>query len=375
MLEDYIQQLVHEHPAVLPIAEIDPIYEGAVPICREFATPVGNIDNFLVTPSGLPVLVECKLWRNAQARREVVGQILDYAKELALFTAADVEREAARQHGGGPDTLLEMMRAVAPDLDDVQFHDSLTANLRRGRFLLLIVGEGIHERVELIASYLQAHAGLHFTFGLVELPIYRLPEGGRLVAPRVLARTELITRNVVAVPDGHAVEAERDAELTAEVDPQTVALGDERQAFWEGYLKHLRLDDREQPIPKAPRMGYMALTLPAPGGTSWLTVYRDVRNSEVGVFLSSHRDTPGERAMEAVAAEWETLRPLLGGSARLDQKQGRPRIVDSKRVRSLADPSERERAYEWLAERTNTFVNVLRPRVRSAVADERATSG
>ena len=56
--------------------------------------------------------------------------------------------------------------------------------------------------MEAIAEYLQAHAGLHFTLGLVELPIYELSTGELLVAPRVLARTALITRKVVAVPRG-----------------------------------------------------------------------------------------------------------------------------------------------------------------------------
>ena len=81
MSEAYIQALVHEHPACLPIAEIDPMFSGPVAICTELNTLAGPIDNFMVTPSGLPVLVECKLWRNPEARREVVSQILDYAKE------------------------------------------------------------------------------------------------------------------------------------------------------------------------------------------------------------------------------------------------------------------------------------------------------
>ena len=67
-----LQELVHAHPDALPIAEIDPAFSGAISICREMDTPAGPIDNFLVTPAGLPVLVECKLWRNLQARREVV---------------------------------------------------------------------------------------------------------------------------------------------------------------------------------------------------------------------------------------------------------------------------------------------------------------
>jgi hypothetical protein len=67
--EGFIQALVQEHPECLPIAEIDAMFSGAVPICRELNTPAGPIDNFLVTPSGLPVLVECKLRRNPEAPR------------------------------------------------------------------------------------------------------------------------------------------------------------------------------------------------------------------------------------------------------------------------------------------------------------------
>ena len=210
VLEDYIQALVHEHPSILPIGEIDPIFKGAVAVCRELETPAGPIDNFLVTPSGLPVLVECKLWRNAEARREVVGQILDYAKELARFTVSDLQREVAKRLGRGPSALLDIVRAADPMVDETEFNDNLTANLRRGRFLLLLVGDGIRERVEAIAEYLQAHAGLHFSLGLVELPIYELPDGGRIVAPRVLVHTHVITRTVVGAPDGHAGQGARD---------------------------------------------------------------------------------------------------------------------------------------------------------------------
>jgi hypothetical protein len=370
LLEDHIQALVHACPSLLPIQEIDPIFVGAVPVCREMETPVGYIDNFLVTPSGLPVLVECKLWRNAEARREVVGQILDYAKELALFSASDIRREASKRAGGDPDALLKLVRAADPSVDEVAFEDALTANLRRGRFLLLIVGEGIHERVERIAEFLQTHAGLHFTFGLVELPFYEAPDGGRLVIPRVLAKTELITRTVVAVPDGHALEERTETGQAAELDPETVALGDNRQQFWREFLSGLRLDDPDQPVPRPPRQGYVTFTLPAPGGTSWLTVYRDMRNNEVGLFLSSHRNTPGERAMSAIADQWSEVGPQLGAGAKLETKDGRPRIVEARRGGSLEQPEEREAAFQWLRDRTNTFINVLRPRVRSAVAEE-----
>ena len=370
VLEDYIQALVHEHPSILPIGEIDPIFKGAVAVCRELETPAGPIDNFLVTPSGLPVLVECKLWRNAEARREVVGQILDYAKELARFTVSDLQREVAKRLGRGPSALLDIVRAADPMVDETEFNDNLTATLRRGRFLLLLVGDGIRERVEAIAEYLQAHAGLHFSLGLVELPIYELPDGGRIVAPRVLVHTHVITRTVVAAPDGHAVEdAETAAAAEAQIDPETAALGDARQAFWTEFLKRLRLDDPEQQVGRAPRQGYITFTLPAPSGTSWLTVYRNMAKNEVGLFLSSHRDSAGEYARRVIGEDWTTVGPLLGGTATMTEKDGVPVIGDALRPGNLDDPAVRARAFDWLTERTNTFINVLRPRVRSAAAD------
>lgn len=94
--EAEIQHLVHMHPSMLPIREIDPMFADPIAICRELVTPTGNIDNLLITASGLPVLVECKLWRNPQARREVVGQILDYAKELSRWSSADLQREVSK---------------------------------------------------------------------------------------------------------------------------------------------------------------------------------------------------------------------------------------------------------------------------------------
>jgi len=143
-----------------------------------------------------------------------------------------------------------MVRAVDPEVDEQQFNDALTANLRRGRFLLLIVGDGIREGVEAIAEYLQLHAGLHFSLGLVELPIYVMPNGDRLVAPRVLARTALVTRNVVAVPDGYSVDEVEDptaaAEITLSVPRSETSLSDFGLSFWTITLSSMIRNNRSQ---------------------------------------------------------------------------------------------------------------------------------
>jgi hypothetical protein len=364
-----IQELVHKHPECLPIAEIDPMFCGAVSICRELNTPAGAIDNFMVTPSGLPVLVECKLWRNPEGRREVVGQILDYAKELSRWSSSDLHREVRRRVGGTGDPLLGRLRAAGHQVDEVDFNDALTLNLRRGRFLLLIVGDGIREGVEAIAEYLQAHAGLHFTLGLVEMPIYCLPDGGRLVVPRILARTHVITRTVVAVPDGMTLQAP--VAPGAENDPPMDEMTQDRVRFWTEFLSGLHLNDPEQPLPKPSRQGYVAFMLPAPAGSVWITVFRNVNEGRVGLFLSYTRNTVGERAVRRIVDEqWDDIRGELNGTVQLlKDKMERLLIHDEKAAGPLAVPANREQALHWLRSRSNDFVNALRPRIRTAAAD------
>jgi hypothetical protein len=250
-----------------------------------------------------------------------VSQILDYAKELSRWSSSDVQREVSHRLKRDGNPLLDMVRAVDPEVDEQQFNDALTANLRRGRFLLLIVGNGIREGVEAIAEYLQLHAGLHFSLGLVELPIYVMPNGDRLVAPRVLARTALITRNVVAVPDGYSLDEVEDPTTVAEIDPERAALGDQSQRFWTEFLdNYLKLDDPEQPKPKPARLGYISFPLPA--RNSWLTVYRGLHPAKVGIFLSCEQNTPGAYAMRAILDEWKAggaVKHQLGGTAKLSK--------------------------------------------------------
>lgn len=90
--EELIQRLVVEHPSLLPVEQLDPTFAPAVPIGREIGTSVGAIDALFVSPQGGITIVEAKLWRNPQARREVVGQIIDYATALSTWTYEELDR-------------------------------------------------------------------------------------------------------------------------------------------------------------------------------------------------------------------------------------------------------------------------------------------
>lgn len=371
--ESDIQALVHAYPQSLPVAEIDPLFVDPIAVCRELMTPAGPIDNFLITTTGLPVIVECKLWRNPQARREVVGQILDYAKELSKWTCADLQREVSRKLGQKGNVLLDLVKAVDPNVSEIEFNDAVTANLKRGRFLLLILGDGIREGVEAIAEYLQAHSGLHFSLGLVEYPIFVMDDGRRLVTPRVLARTSVIVREVIAAPEGYRV-ANGEEEASASSGPDSA--GDDapnwNQTFWREFLEGLVLDDPEQFIPKAPKLTYTTFPISA---DNWVTVYRNYPN-RVGIFLSSERKSvAGRAAIADVILRWDEIAPQLGGTVRIEKQGNGQTIGDALSTGHLDEQGARAVAFTWLRERTNTFINVLRPIVRSIEIDEGERSG
>jgi hypothetical protein len=198
--EKWLQARLFEFPQALPITEIDPHAGALVPVCMELRTDSGPADILYVTRTGKIVLVETKLWRNAEARRIVVAQILDYAKELSAWTYEDLAREAAQASKRGPDHLLQQVRMVYPDLDEPVFVDGINRSLVQGDFILIIAGDGIRSGAEALVSFLERFGNLRFHFALVEIASYKLADGALLLQPRVLARTELLRRTVYTPP-------------------------------------------------------------------------------------------------------------------------------------------------------------------------------
>lgn len=211
--EDWLQNLIHSHPELVPAGQVEACFENLVPILREFPLPSGYLDNLYVTPEGYPVLVEVKLWKNQEARRKVVAQILEYAKDFAALSYEDLNTEIRKLLKGrkwGENPLHEMVSAaVANPLPEAIFVDRVSRNLREGRFLLLILGDGIREEMAALAEYLMHHS-LRYAFGMVEIGLFKLPDGAALALPRVLAKTQTIERHVTVVTtqgDGITVKA------------------------------------------------------------------------------------------------------------------------------------------------------------------------
>jgi hypothetical protein len=199
--EDDLQRLLDRHPDLLPIDEIGAAWGPLVSLGREIGLDRGFVDNLFVSPTGELTVVEAKLWRNPEARRKVVGQILDYAAALATLSYEDLDGIVVDAGGDDRRTIWQRVcGAVLPPPSEHRFVDVVSRNLRAGRFLLLVVGDGIRSDLRGIADLLGAHPSLGFHLELVELRLYRMPDGSRLVVPDVVGRTvEQVTRAVVQV--------------------------------------------------------------------------------------------------------------------------------------------------------------------------------
>ncbi|MBP1714168.1 MAG: exonuclease [Deltaproteobacteria bacterium] len=368
--EKWLQALLYAHPHTLPINEIDQSCLNLVPICREMNTPAGPIDVLYITPEGKIIILEAKLWRNPEARRKVIGQILDYAKELGSWSYEDLQREvsrALRTQEGQPRNLFEIVACKYPELSEASFIDSISRNLKRGEFLLLIVGDGIREGVAAIAEFLENHGTLHFTFGLVEMAIFKVNSEGLLIQPRVIAQTMIVKRTVITLEaeglvskDASEVEEEASAELS---ETQKFY-----QEFWTEFIAQLTFDDPGQPLPNVTKQGNIFLSMPTKGN-AWITIYFSQKNREVGVYLKILKGSLGEMLYSRLMNDREAIDKELGIPVTWSSKTDDRFIIVRKTFPDLKSSKYREPIKAWLAESLNLFVNVFRVRLERIMAE------
>ena len=361
--EAWLQKLLFRHPEALPIGEIDRAYSGAVPVCMELNTPAGPIDALYATPQGRLVVLETKLWRNPEARRTVVGQVLDYAKELSRWTYEDIQGAVTRRTGRRGNALFDIVNEAAAELDEAEFVDEVSRSLRQGRFLLLICGDGVREGVAMIADFLERHGTLEFTFGLVEMAVYRMPDSSRLVQPRVLAQSLIAKRTVIrlASEELEAVEDDEDGKKRLEA-------GEYYLRFWTDFAARLQLDDPAVPKPNPVRLGNVFVTMPK-GSNSWITVYRYRRHNTVGVYLTCSKGEFGDRLFERLREDRERIDEELAVPVEWTSEDGKHRVETFKQFPDINDPQYREAMLDYLAERTNRFVNAFRTRIQRIVEE------
>ncbi len=313
-------------------------------------------------------LVEFKQWRNPQARREVIGQILDYAKELASWRYEDLQREVSKCLNTAGNALYDRVCAIHPDVDEAQFVDNVDRHLQRGEFLLLIVGDGIREGVETIVDFVQRHGGLHFNLALVEAALYRENNGGLIVQPRILVRTEIVSRFVYETGDTRDMLPEE-----SESDDVLSDLQQENLRFWEAVLEDYAFSDVTVEIPNRTKESALYVKVRNSGWGGWglsFVGYLYRSNPGMGCYFTCRKDIPhAVRVYKDIQESLHEFRQELGGDLETwEDRAGRPRIGFSRQeglpFGAAYDAPDFQESVRWMRERLDRLVSTLHPRLQ-----------
>ncbi len=204
--EDLLQRLLENHPNLLAGAMIN----RASPrrwllIKREVGVPGEeggggrwSADHLFLDQDAVPTLVEVKRSTDTRIRREVVGQMLDYAANAAVFWSLEFLKASfestCEKRGDDPDTALADFLGQEEDADE--FWQQAKTNLQAGRLRLLFVADEIPPELRRIIEFLNEQMDPAEILGI---EIKQFATGGlRTLVPSVLGQTEEAIRKKTA---------------------------------------------------------------------------------------------------------------------------------------------------------------------------------
>lgn len=148
-----------------------------------------SLDHLFIDQDGIPTLVEVKRSTNTQIRREVVGQMLDYAANGSAYWSleqviAAFERRCERENVD-PEAQLAEFLGDEGDVDG--FWQLAKTNLQAGRVRLVFVADEIPAELRRIIEFLNQQMDPAEVLGL-EVHQY-VGQGSTVLVPRVVGFT------------------------------------------------------------------------------------------------------------------------------------------------------------------------------------------
>ena len=196
--EDVLQHALAEHPEVIagPTTSGDAV-RPLLLVKREMGVPstpgggsVWSLDHLFIDADGVPVFVEVKRSSDTRIRREVVGQMLDYAANGVKYWPVVVLRQAVEEDAASRGVSAdELIAALGTDLDPDEFWRSVEANLVAGRIRMLFVADALPPELVRIIEFLNEQMSQAEVLG-VELRQY-VGDGEVVYVPRVVGRTSV----------------------------------------------------------------------------------------------------------------------------------------------------------------------------------------
>ena len=190
--EDAIQRLIAEHPDLIGGGRIrpdDPRRWLLVTREQGVAEESGAgdrwaVDHLLIDQDAVPTLVEVKRGSNSQVRREVVGQLLEYAAHARRSWDADDLRRAFEERSDDPDAdLAALLDEDEPDADG--FWQRVETNLRTSNLRLLFVADRIPGELARVVEFLNEQTRDNIEVLAVEVKRYA-GDASETFVPRVI---------------------------------------------------------------------------------------------------------------------------------------------------------------------------------------------
>lgn len=167
--EERLERLLATHADLLPGSQIDPRAPLRWLLVRRQA-PIPDEDNgagrwsldlLYFDQHATPTLVEVKRSSDTRLRREVVGQLLDYAANGVAFWSlpqliADFRATCAARDED-PDAVLDHFLSTATDTEDIdpdEFWAQAEKNLRAGQIRLIVLADRIPVELRRIVEFL-----------------------------------------------------------------------------------------------------------------------------------------------------------------------------------------------------------------------------
>jgi hypothetical protein len=156
-----LQELLSKHPDLLS-ADGEP--RRWLLISREFGIAAErdgadrwSVDHLFLDEQAIPTLVEVKRSTDTRIRREVVGQMLDYAANALSHWNADILRARFEAQHPDLDPQDVLTGAFGENIDADEFWVRVGTNLAAGRVRLMFVADTIPSELRAIVEFLNQH--------------------------------------------------------------------------------------------------------------------------------------------------------------------------------------------------------------------------
>jgi hypothetical protein len=162
--EELLQELLAQYPNLLAGEQMD----AAAPrrwmlISREIGVPSEeegadrwSLDHLFLDQDAIPTLVEVKRSTDTRIRREVVGQMLDYAANAVVYWPVEAIRTRFEQRcqQRGIDPAKELESALGPVVGVEAFWRQVKTNLQAGRIRMVFVADSIPPELRRTVEFL-----------------------------------------------------------------------------------------------------------------------------------------------------------------------------------------------------------------------------